>query len=250
MEQTPMTASVIATGEAANWAPPVTHLNAPASPPGMPNLNVHGRRLMGPLQGFGQLRHKTYNIRLVGAQVSPAQVITVWRQRFASFWPDGNHFCTADSSIRAGSVAFMDLALPARMRLCTGVLVVYTDETSFCFMTPEGHMFGGLITFSAHDEDGTTIAQVQPLIRAGDPLYELTLRLGLGGRIEDEFWQQTLKNLAAHFGVQGSVRHRSTLIDADVQWSKAGNIWYNAAIRTLIHMLALPLHRVQRPTMH
>ena len=43
-------------------------------------------------------------------------------------------------------------------------------------------MFGGLITFSAHTDNGVTVAQVQPLIRASDPFYEVTLRLGSGSR--------------------------------------------------------------------
>ena len=35
------------------------------------NLNVEGRQVVGPLQGFGQMWQKTYTIRLSGASVSP-----------------------------------------------------------------------------------------------------------------------------------------------------------------------------------
>ena len=36
------------------------------------------------------------------------------------------------------------------MKLSTGVMVLYADEESFTLMTPQGHMFAGWITFSAH----------------------------------------------------------------------------------------------------
>ena len=39
----------------ANWARPVPQLAAPMAPPEAINLNVKGRRVVGPLQGFGQL---------------------------------------------------------------------------------------------------------------------------------------------------------------------------------------------------
>ena len=61
----------------------------------------------------------------------------------------------------------------------TGVLVIYVDDVSFSFMTPYGHMFGGMITFSSFLEEGSTVAQIQALIRANDPLYEMGRGLGL-----------------------------------------------------------------------
>jgi len=35
----------------------------------------------------------------------------------------------------------------------TGVLVIYEDEESFSFMTPEGHIFAGMITFSSYEDE-------------------------------------------------------------------------------------------------
>ena len=49
------------------------------------------------------------------------------------------------------------------MRLSTGVRVIYADDESFSFMTPQGHMFAGMITFSAFDDDGVTVIQIQAL---------------------------------------------------------------------------------------
>jgi hypothetical protein len=97
-------------------------------------------------------------------------------------------------------------------------------------------MFASLITFSAYEEEGKTVAQVQPLIRASDPIYELGCRLGIIHRIEDQFWQATLKNLAAAFGVAGVVQQTTICVDPRVQWAEFKNIWHNAAIRTGLHM--------------
>ena len=41
------------------------------------------------------------------------------------------------------------MTLPGRMKLSTGVMVLYADDESFTLMTPQGHMFAGWITFSA-----------------------------------------------------------------------------------------------------
>jgi phytoene dehydrogenase-like protein len=72
------------------------------------------------------------------------------------------------------------------MPLSTGVFVLYSDDESFTLMTPQGHVFAGWITFSAHEEIGCTVAQAQVLMRANDPIYELGLRFG-GHKQEDVF---------------------------------------------------------------
>ena len=90
-------------------------------------------------------------------------------------------------------------------------------------MTPEGHMFASMITFSANPQD-CTVARIPALIRASDLLYELTLRLGLG-KLEANFWMQTLRNLAAHFGASGSEPTiKMVMVDPRVQWREAKNI--------------------------
>src|SRR5918998_1563238 len=65
--------------DAAHWAHYVEALKAPE---GAVSLNVEGRRVVGPLQGFGKMWQKTYRARLTGASASPAEVVGVWRQRF------------------------------------------------------------------------------------------------------------------------------------------------------------------------
>lgn len=237
---------------AAAWATPVHHLEVKDLPKDAVNLNVAGRHLTGPLHGFGQLWQKTYRVRLSGSQVSPEQVIRVWKDKFPSFWPKGNRFYSAVGGIAPGEVAVLNLAGPGgvtapggRPLISTGVMVIYADEESFSFMTPEGHMFAGMITFSAFEEENETVAQAQALVRANDPIYELSFRLGFGHSAEDHFWAQTLENLAAHFGVEGIAQQAVVCVDPKVQWSEAKNIWHNAAVRTSFYIMLTPLRWVR-----
>jgi hypothetical protein len=246
-----------------DWAQPVDRLKVGGVQAGGVNLNVEGRKVTGPVQGFGQMWQKTYTIRLAGSPVTPQALIRGWKENFASFWPKGNRFygqLTVNDSplagdtgqapgIAPGQVALLNLAGPGGMTIpgggpviSTGIMVVYADDESFSFMTPEGHMFAAMITFSAERHGSDTIAQIQALVRASDPLYELTFRLGIGHKMEDDFWMQTLRNLAAHFGAAGSEPElRKVLVDPRLQWSEAKNIWQNAAIRTTFYTLAAPL---------
>jgi hypothetical protein len=222
--------------DAAYWAKSVSGLEVSGLPAEAINLNVHGRQVVGPLQGFGQMWQKTYRVRLSGSQVAPTQVITTWKENFPKFWPPGNNFYAPLTSIAPGEVAVLNISMPGGLSLSTGVRVIYADDESFTFMTPEGHMFAAMITFSAYEEEGVTIAQVQPLLRANDPLYEIGMRLGFAHRMEDDFWHATLQSLAAHFGVNGQVQQQSTLVDPRMQWGQAKNIWHNAAIRTTLNL--------------
>jgi hypothetical protein len=53
---------------------------------------------------------------------------------------EGNRFF-APLGIAPGEVAVLDLSMPGRIKLSTGVLVMYADDESFTLMTPQGHMF-------------------------------------------------------------------------------------------------------------
>jgi hypothetical protein len=220
------------------WAKPVERLHVSNVPAAAINLNVDGRRLTGPLQGFGQLWQKTYRIRLKGVDVAPSEVVKIWKKNFACFWPKGNRFYGSLAGIEPGDVVVLNLAGPAGMPLSTGILVIYADDESFSFMTPEGHMFAGMNTFSAYTEE-STIAQIQCLVRANDPLWEILFRLGITAKMEDSFWTYTLQALAAHWGASGEVEVEVICVDPKVQWTEAKNVWYNVAIRSAFH---LPIH--------
>ena len=98
-------------------------------------------------------------------------------------------------------------------------------------------MFAGMITFSAYEEDDGTFAQVQALIRANDPVYEMSFRMGFGHKSEDAFWAATLKNLATHLGVGNpQPSQANSLVDPRIQWKEWRNIWQNAGIRSGLYM--------------
>jgi hypothetical protein len=113
-------------------------------------------------------------------------------------------------------------------------------------MSAEGMSFAGWNTFSVFEADGVTVAQVQLLMRADDPVFELAMMV-FAHRMEDRHWQHTLHNLAAHFGVRAAVEYQTVRLDRRRQCSRAGNLWYNAAVRSALHTLAAQL-RPQRPT--
>ncbi|MGH7693103.1 MAG: hypothetical protein ACREOA_10380, partial [Candidatus Dormibacteria bacterium] len=76
--------------DASSWAQKVDRLELP-SRPGVRGLNVAGRRLTGPIQGFGRMWQKTYRVR-ISAAVSPASAVATWKANFPEFWPKGNRF--------------------------------------------------------------------------------------------------------------------------------------------------------------
>jgi len=234
------------TREQTNWAKTPGPLHTGAVQAGAINLNVEGRRLTGPLKGFGQMWQKTYTVRLAGAPQTPQEVIAVWKAEFPNFWPAGNHFFKHGAGIQPGEVAVLNLAAPGGppvTLISTGIMVIYADDLSFSFMTPEGHILAGLITFSAYEGEDGPVAQIQCLIRPSDPFFEMMFRVGIGHKGEDNFWRATLRTLAARLGVSGDPTLETILVDPRVQWSQAGMIWKNAAIRTGLY---LPVALVKR----
>ena len=216
------------------WAAPVESLHVHESVEGADPTTVEGRRISGPLQGFGRLWQKTYRVRLEGAEVTPEQVIAAWKEDYGSFWPATSRFCAPISGVTPGEVALISDRAPGGLRLSTGVLVLYADEVSFTFLCPEGHPFAGMITFSAqHDDDGVTVAQVQAIIRAQDPLVELTMPF-YTQRQEDKVWQHVLTALAAHFGgADAQVSTDAVCVDSKRQWQRFGNVRHNAGLYAL-----------------
>ncbi len=215
------------------WAKPIEALHVHESVEGADPAAVEGRRISGPLQGFGKLWQKTYRVRLEGAEKPPDQVIAAWKEDYGAFWPATSRFCAPFSGVTPGEVALISDRAPGGLRLSTGVLVLYADEVSFTFLCPEGHPFAGMITFSAHDDGGVTVAQVQAIIRAQDPLVELTMPL-YTHRQENKVWQHVLTALARHFGVEDAqVSIDAVCVDGKRQWRRFGNLRHNAGLYAL-----------------
>src|ERR1700678_3474478 len=234
--------------DAASWAKKVDRLEVDHRA-GVRGTNVAGRRLTGPIQGFGKMWQKSYRMK-AGTQIAPEQAIATWREYFPEFWPRGNRFAGALTGINPGDVALLDLAIGGGVKLSTGVFVLYADAESFTLMTPQGHMFAGWITFSAERAGDTTMVQAQVLMRANDPLYEVAMTMG-GHRKEDRFWAATLTALGKRLGLpHPEVEDRSVCVDAKRQWRHASNVWQNSMIRSMLQTMAAPVTALRRGMKH
>jgi hypothetical protein len=230
----PPEAARLAPRDAASWAKKVDRLQVDPRE-GVRGTNVAGRRLTGPVQGFGKMWQKTY--RMDVGQVPPEQAIATWREHFPEFWPKGNRFAGALTGINPGDVALLDLAIGGGVKLSTGVFVLYADAESFTLMTPQGHMFAGWITFSAERSGNATTVQAQVLMRANDPLYEVSMVVA-GHRKEDKFWSATLTALGQRLGIaEPKVETTSTCVDSKRQWRHARNVWHNSMVRSVLQTL-------------
>jgi hypothetical protein len=232
--------------DVANWAHPVDRLSA-TGVAGASVDSVTGRRVAGPLQGFGQLWQKTFRVRLESVPLSPQELVATWKADFSSFWPAKARFYAPLAGIAPGEVALIDFGpVPgAPVTLSTGVVVIYADDESFTFMTPEGHNLSAWITFSAYrDDDGVTVAQAQALERTSDPLDELTYLMG-GNRMNDGFWRTTLENLAERVGASAPIiETQSVCVDRRRQWRYVRNLRHSAVLRTAGHTLTAPVRRL------
>jgi hypothetical protein len=227
--------------DAAFWAPNVGRLTVDPEHAAM-GFNVAGRRVTGPQQGFGKLWQRTYSAALKPT-VSPERLIAEWKANFGSFWPKGNRFGAA--LIAPGEVAPIAMKTGAGVKLATGVLVLYADPESFTFMTPEGHMFAAWITFSGHVENETTVMRIQILLRTSDPLFELAWPIMKV--MEDRFWRQTMRNVAARFGITRiTIDEKLVCVDKKRQWKNWRNVWHNMVIRSLLHVFTAPIRLVRR----
>lgn len=227
---------------AENWAKPVDRLNFTGTPTGALNLNVQGRQTLSPLKGFGQLWQKTYRIALKEATISPQTVVQVWKEHFPDFQPSGNRFFPSVAGVQPGEVVLINAMTPGGP-VSTGVMVMYSDDESFTLMTPQGHPESGWITFSAYEQDGVTIAQVQSLARANDPVYEIAFRF-VGAKLQENIWRHVLTSLAAHFKLTAAVEVTKTCIDPRLQWSQIGNVRHNAQMHTLIYIVTAPFRKL------
>lgn len=216
-------------------------LAAGAASAGTVDLNVTGRRVVHPVQGFGRMWQKTYRIRLVRTDLSPDEVVQIWKARFARLWPKKNWFYGSLQGIKAGDVAPLHLTLGG-VHVLTEVLVLYADDTSFTVMTPAGQQFAGFNTFSARRDGDEVVAEITALVRASDPLFELGVAFGVVHWLEDRFWRHLLRGLAAEVGVADPppVELRRVVADHRRQWRRWSNVRHNAVLRSAAYATRSP----------
>lgn len=215
-------------GREGRWATPVDKLHVAGDPDHA--FNLEGKRVAGPHQGFGRLWDRTFTIAL-GAAITPEALVADWKANFGDFWPAGAVF-HGTGVIRAGDVTPLTTA-----GLSTGILVMYEDDTSFSYITPEGHMFAAMITFSAYDDvERGTVAEIRMLLRPFDPVIQLMF--GYGARKERDHWMQTLRNIAAKHGVTDAVPTEATVcVDRGFLWKNWTNVFSGVIVGNARHAL-------------
>lgn len=216
-----------------SWAKPVPALYINwIVPSEVRNLNVVGRKAVGPVNGFGALWQKTYRLYIRESDINPDMVVKAMKENFPSFQPSYNRFYPSPSGIAPGEIVLIDSMTPGGP-VSTGVMVMYSDDLSFTFVTPQGHPESGWVSFSAYSEGDRTVAQICGLARAGDPMFEAAFRL-VGSKMQVRIWTHVLASLAAYLGVPANISYDACCADPKLQWNQASNITYNAQIVTLL----------------
>jgi hypothetical protein len=230
--------------DAAHWAQTGTALRVEQVPEGAVYLNVEGRNLVGPIQGFGPMWQKTYRVRLTGVSATTVEVMSVWKENFAKFQPRQNRFYPGLAGFQPGEVVLLNASMKGAP-VDSGLMVLYADDESLTLMTPEGCPEAGWITCSVAQEEDGPVAQVWTIGRSNDPLFEIGFRL-VGTREQAKIWKHVLIQLAAHYGVQAAVEYTATCLDRRMQWAQLGNVWQNASVRSILYYVATPVRWVRR----
>jgi anti-anti-sigma regulatory factor len=227
-----------------HWSPPLDKMRVPAMTAEAINLNVEGRKAAGPVQGFGQLWLKTYRLNLEDVKLTPEEVIKIIKSNFPAFQPPQNRFYPSAKGIRPGEIILINADTPGGM-VATGVLVLYANEHTFTFITPQGHPEAGWVTFKASEENGHTVMQIQGLARASDFIYEIAFRIA-GSSLQQQIWTHVLNSLAKHIGSKSGVQFNKQCLDSLLQWSKLFNVFQNAQIFSMVYSMTHPFHRPQK----
>jgi anti-anti-sigma regulatory factor len=214
------------------WAVATARLAVPEFPPEAINMNIKGRHIVGPVDGFGVLWQKRYRLPIVKPGLSPEKITGILKNEFPNFQPEYNHFYPGSRGIVPGEIIAIDSSTPGGL-VSTGVMVLYADKESFTFITPQGHPESGWVTFSVERSGDALTAQILGLARANDPVYELAFRM-VGSEMQIRIWRHVLASLAKYLEVPADVSVEARCIDPGLQWSQAGNIWYNAQARTIL----------------
>ena len=188
-------------------------------------------------RGSASCGRRRSRVRLEGVgDRRPRQVIATWKAHFPTFWPKARRFYAPLSGIKPGEVgAARHPPVPGSpVKLSTGVMVIYADDESFTFMTPEGHALSAWITFSAHRDGDVASRRRRRSSAPADPFDEIAYMLG-GNRHErpilagDAAQPRASRSASPEpdRGDPGGLHRRRR------QWRHARNVRNSASIRTM-----------------
>jgi anti-anti-sigma factor len=135
----------------AGWAPFIEKIKVTEKPEGALVKNMDGRRLQGQIKGFGKMWQKTFWLMIDKPEFTPKDIIIKLMQNFVVFQIPENFFYPTSKGLTPGALVFIDSKTPGGI-VSTGIYVLYVDDTSFTYITPQGHPEAGWITFSAKEQ--------------------------------------------------------------------------------------------------
>ncbi len=215
----------------AGWAPYIERIKVTERPEGALIRNMDNRRLQPQIKGFGKMWQKTFWLTIDKPEFTPKDIILKLMQNFVVFQIPENFFYPTSKGLSPGALVFIDSKTPGGI-VSTGIYVLYVEDTSFTYITPQGHPEAGWITFSAKEEDGKIRLQIQGLVRASDPFYEIAYAIA-GQAFQEKIWLNVLTQMAKHLEIEDNGQMVKYKPAGNWQWGKAGNIWYNAQLRGL-----------------
>ena len=195
------------------------------------NINVNNRTVLGPLQGFGSVLEKEYKLQIPNSQLSAQELMSKFRSSFITLQPPQNVFYPSSKGIEAGETVLIDSSTPGGV-VSTGVHILFSDDVSFSFITPQGHPEAGWITFSASEKDEKIEIKIRGLASASDPFFELAFRLA-GSKFQERIWKTVLANMAKSINVDDNIILTKKIIDKKLHWKAVRNLWFNAQLRSL-----------------
>jgi anti-anti-sigma factor len=213
------------------WSPKVEWLRVTEKPEDAFVKNMDGRRVIGQLQGFGPMWEKTYWLNIKKPGIKKEDVIIAMQEHFVEFQLPENSFYPTSKGIAPGEMIFIDSRTPGGI-VSTGVMVLYMDDSSFTFITPQGHPEAGWITFSVNEREDSVYVQIQGLVRSSDPCFEVAFTIA-GSKFQETIWKHVLSSLARYLGVEDNVQMKKYSPSPDLQWGRSLNIWYNSQLRSL-----------------
>ena len=134
--------------DAAHWAAPVSKLEVSDVPSGAVSLNVEGRHVVGPLQGFGQLWQKTYRVRLTDAGVTPDDVVSHLKKSLPEYMPDNSRFYPSVAGVEPGEVVLIN-AMSIKGHLVPSGLKDYIVLRSAKTWMPQGFLAARIHSITA-----------------------------------------------------------------------------------------------------
>lgn len=99
---TPPERSAAPTLDGDTWAKPVDRLRVPPMPREAWNRNANGRRVVGPVSGFGQLWPKVYRLRVSDSKTTPEQAVAELKGNFPRLQPSYNRLYPSAAGIKPG----------------------------------------------------------------------------------------------------------------------------------------------------